>query len=105
MDCAQLYLRLRYHQNIIGISRGRNLYLKIRLPLFDAPQVGCETLSALNISVWEEKCAGGTGFAQLKPGITLAMWITRLAVNYLNDCFLKGDDNTDVSSLYYLEEW
>ena len=37
MDCAQLYLRLRYYQNIIGISRGRNFYSGIRLPLFDAP--------------------------------------------------------------------
>ena len=36
---------------MIGISRGRIFYLGIRLPLFDAPQVGCETLSALNISV------------------------------------------------------
>ena len=54
--------------------------------------------------MWEEKCAGGTGFAQLKPGITLAMWTTRLAVNYLNDYFSEKEMTIPMSAVYIISK-
>ena len=56
--CVRLF-RLRYPQNIIGIGRGRSMIASLDHQL-DAPQVGRETLSVLNISVREEKCAADT---------------------------------------------